>query len=284
MVCRYCNAFRLANKAPCLHCGAPSPLVREAVDSQRTVQSPTQIQQPSLLPVPYQPSIGVEQQPALLMSPLPATEETSLIPAPSRDFASLLPALLDTPETIHVPPMYTKPRAIIPRYRIISGLLSLLVVFVLLCSGAVYYAKVTGKLTLVQQLWGDARPPNLAPNSALSLPDPSLIPEYGPAKGIINSASTASKIDSQTAVALQPSNIFARGQVIYLVYSVHPKAKGVVVLKWYTNNTLYKSDTSPPIADSKNGFFTMEYTIPVEGKVELYWNDQLAIRLFFVVR
>lgn len=295
MLCRYCNAYRLANKAPCPHCGAPSPLVRDAMDDQGMIppltkwraatgavdmrmQSPLPLQQPSLLPVPYQAGVGVED----LRSPDPTIRGMSLIPAPPTDVTSLLPVLPEAIETVHVPPMYTKPRAIIPRYRVMSGLASLLIVFVMLCGGAVYYAQVSGKLGLLYQLWGDARPPNVAPNSAL--PNPPLMPEFGPAKAIINSASTASKVDPNADVALQPSNVFVRGQTIYLVYSVHPKNKGVVVLKWYTNNVLYKSDTSPSIADAKNGVFTMQYTAPVEGKVELYWNDQLAVRLFFVVR
>ena len=62
-----------------------------------------------------------------------------------------------------------------------------------------------------------------------------------------------------------------------------------MVLKWYTDNRLYKITTSKPIAATKNGvvtngFVSIQYTQPVEGKVEIYWNDQLAIRLFFVVR
>jgi len=198
------------------------------------------------------------------------------------------PGLAETGEPIHISPMYTKPRAIIPVYRIISGLLSFVVVATLLCSGAVYYAKASGKFAYVQQVLGVAQPPNL-PATPHTLLNPQLNPDYGPAKNIISSASTASKVDLKTGIALQPGNVFRTNQIIYLTYSVHAPTTGVVVLKWYTDNILFKTITTKPISPAKNGVFTtgviqIEYTQPVEGKVELYWNDQLAITLYFVVR
>lgn len=249
----------------------------------------TQLRQDqSLLPVPYQNRTEATYQPMMLMAPDPSTGETLLLPVPTH--GSLAPSGFrypgspDEDESIHIPPMYTKPRAIIPRYRIISGLLSVLIVFTVLCTGAGYLAKVSGRFAFLDQLWGDARPQNLPATASQPIPDPSPDLIYGPAKNIINSASTASKIDPQTNIALQPTNVFSPGQVIYLTYSVHPKSAGVVVLKWYTNDLLYKTMTSPQISDAKNGKVTMQFTQPIAGKVELYWNNQLAIALFFVVR
>ncbi len=250
-----------------------------------------QNQPPSFLPVPYQPARGFATQPLTLMSQDLSLRDTALISAgynlPS--LAPVTPELADAGESIHIPPMYTKPRAIIPPYRIISGLLSLLIVSTLLLSGTAYYAKVSGKLAFFQRLLGDVQLQNLAPLSAHALPNPPLNPDYGLTRDIINSASTASKIDPQTAIALQPSSVFAPNQIIYLTYSVHPKTAGVVVLKWYTDDILYKTITTKPIPAAKNGIFTngfisVQYTQPAEGKVELYWNGQLAIRLYFVVR
>ena len=327
MLCTYCNAPRLANEVPCPRCGAPSPLaggmmggygnaLRSATrglqqgnpppggplpgtannnqlrahvmvpDAPAKVQLLAKHRPPSLLPVPYQPAVRVATHPLIAMSPDLSMRDTALLPPAGYN---LPPALPDTGESIHIPPVYTKPRAIIPAYRIMSGLLSLLIVFTLLCSVAVYYANVSGKLAFLHQLWGDVRLQNLSPASARSLPDPPLNADYGPAKDIINSASTAFKIDPRTNIALQPSNVFAPGQIIYLTYSVHPKTQGVVVLKWYTDGILYKIITSKPIAAAKgnivtNGSVSIQYTQPVEGKVELYWNDQLAIKLYFVVR
>lgn len=254
-----------------------------------TMQAVPRNKPPSLLPVPYRPGMGVTaQQLALDLS----RRDTALRPVagynpPFR--APMAPEVPDTGESIHIPPVYTKPRAIIPPYRIISGLLSLLIVSTLLVSGMAYYANVSGKLAFFERLLGYAQLQNLPPLAAHALPNPPLNPDYGPAKDIINSASTALKIDPKTAIALQPSSVFAPNQIIYLTYSVHPKSAGVVVLKWYTDDILYKTITSKSITPAKSGVFTngyieIEYTLPVEGKVELYWNGQLAIRLYFVVR
>jgi len=243
------------------------------------------MQGPSLLPVPYQDRAAAANQSLLLMSQDPSLMETALLPIPTYDLGPLAPYPgIEEGDSLHIPAMYTKPRAVIPTYRIISGLLSTLIIFALLCTGAGYYAKVTGKITFLQRFFSDVRPQNISAATAHSLPDPPMFPTYGPAKNIINSASTAAKIDLQTGIALQPTNIFTPGQIVYVTYSVHPKSMGIVTLKWYTNSLLYKTVTNPPISDTKNGYSTVQFTQPVEGKVEIYWNDQLAITLYFVVR
>jgi hypothetical protein len=181
--------------------------------------------------------------------------------------------------------MYTKPRPIIPRYRAISGLISVLIVLILFCSGAGYYAQASGKVEMLRQLAGIDRPASLKPTPTTPLPDPKSSPDFGPAANIINSASTASKIDAQINVVLQPANVFHPGQTIYVTYSVQrPKTPGVVTVKWYTNGLLYSTSQTQPIKDSSNGSAEMQFAKPAEGTVELYWNDQLAIRLYFVVR
>jgi hypothetical protein len=66
----------------------------------------------------------------------------------------------------------------------------------------------------------------------------------------------------------------------------HPKTKGIVVIKWYTNGILYTSASSRTIDTGANvtGKAAMQYAKPAEGSVELYWNNDLAQRLYFVVR
>src|SRR5260370_40757956 len=135
---------------------------------------------------------------------------------------SLMPAIPGGEGYIYVPPMYTKPRAIIPRYRVISGLISVLVVFALLCAGTAYYAKVTGKLSFLHQLYGDARPDNAKPVSTPMLPLPQSAPQYGPASTIITSAATASSIDKTTAQPLIQTVQFKQGDTIFLTYTVLP--------------------------------------------------------------
>jgi hypothetical protein len=247
--------------------------------------APTQNSPVSWLPVPYQGPQQAAGQPGQQQG------EQGLIPAWPRhqdgDGATRLPAL---PEqnmegVVYIPPMYTKPRPIIPRYRALSGLISVLIVLILFCSGAGYYAQASGKVDMLRQLTGIDRPASLKPTPTAPLPDPKSSPDFGPAANIINSATTASKIDAQINVVLQPANVFHPGQTIYVTYSVQrPKTPGVVTVKWYTNGLLYSTSQTQPIKDSSNGSAEMQFAKPAEGTVELYWNNQLAIRLYFVVR
>jgi hypothetical protein len=232
---------------------------------------------PSMLPEQYRGGIDVPQQ------PLKVTASNLPIVYTGNAHASMAPAIPGGEGPIHVPAMYTKPRAIIPPYRAISGLISVIIVSILLCTGAGFYAKATGKLAFLHQVYGDAKPENIKTAQSSTLPIPQAIPTFGPASQIINSAATASKIDQTTAQPQVPANVFKVGDTIFLTYSVHPKSPGVVTARWFTNNNYYQISTSTPIKDASSGYFPMQYLQPAEGKVELYWNGQLAVTLFFVV-
>lgn len=302
MLCTFCNSVWLSNEAPCPRCGAPSPLLANAGSPETTMQwgngapvtgnlamnnqaspvmtqtstQPQQQQQQSLLPVPYQP------QPPFM------TLQTGNGLIPMQQPGALSPALPGEGQdgAIYVPPMYTKPRAIIPRYRAISGLLSVLVVAMLLCTGVGYYLNTSGKLAAIRQLYGFEPPPSAKPAATAVLPDPKANPDFGPGYSIINSAATNSRIDPISHASAQPANVFQVNQTIYLTYSVQrPKSAGVMSIKWYTNGSFYQSPTPIQVATNAiTGYTTQKYTQPAEGMVELYWNDQLAIRLYFVVR
>ncbi|HEX6481359.1 MAG TPA: hypothetical protein VF043_21175 [Ktedonobacteraceae bacterium] len=243
--------------------------------------SPANGQQPSLLPVPYQPpQAGVAPQSLMTMSPGFPTIQMG------GDGGALIPVQPSTEPAVHILPMYTKPRPIIPRYRAISGLLSVLIVFGLLCAGASYYAKVTGKLAFLHQIYGDARQTNLNANPIAQLPVPSTKPQPGRAFNIIPSATTASRFDTDHAVALDHTNQFKVNQVIYLTYSVHPPTPGSVMFKWYTNSAFYLASKPVAVPGTKGqytGYVKIQFSQPIEGKVEIYWNDQVAVTLFFVV-
>jgi hypothetical protein len=323
MLCPSCNAFRPANNAPCPQCRAPSPLAWGVdgqyqvplpsaswggpitpasgngwgnqmsqgsfqggmndntlwgqVMTPQAVAGPTQQQQPSMVPMHYQGGIEVPQQ------TLKVTSSNLPIIHTGNENGSMMPAIPGEEGPIHVPAMYTKPRAIIPPYRAISGLISVIIVFSLLCTGAGFYANATGKLTFLHQIYGDAKPDNIKTTQSATLPVPQTVPTFGPASQIINSAATASKIDTATAQPQVPANQFKVGDTIFLTYSVHPRSPGIVAAKWYTNNNYYQISTSTPIKDASSGYFPMQYLQSAEGRVELYWNDQLAVTLFFVV-
>lgn len=314
MLCTFCNTVRLDNEAPCSRCGAPSPLLSNAQSgfggampstnawanpngllSQMPLsdqahqasaqpfqlQPRTELQQPaSLLPVPYQ-----AQQVSFPFQSGSNMAGSSLIPLPVQNIDALLPALPDQGESVYVPPMYTKPRPIIPPYRAISGLLSVLIVTLLLCTGAGYYAKASGKLNALGQFAGFAPPTNLKPTPTQILPDAPTAQVAGPAYNIINSATTTANINSQ-GVATKTDTVFKPNQTIYVTYSVHPlKAPGIVTVKWYTNGAFYQANKPSQLINSPMAGRTQAaYAQPAEGKVELYWNDELAVSLFFVVR
>ena len=224
----------------------------------------------SMLPVPYQ---GDQSQNLMVMPQAPAGNGGALVPYEPRPNEG----------PVFVPPMYTKPRPIIARRRAISGLISFIVVTILLCSGATYAAKVTGQFSFVNTLFGSTAPASLQPTAQPKLPDPKTVPETGPAKAIIFSATTASSI-TDSLIPIQPSQVFKPGQTIYVTYTVHPKGSGIVTIKWFTDNQLFHSVSSPKFTEIKNGSTNLSFPKPLEGRADLYWNDQLAIRLFFVVR
>jgi hypothetical protein len=309
MLCTFCNSARLNNEAPCPHCGAPSPLLSSfaaagppATQWGSNASSPSNLQlnnqalyhlpetppqaeqqQPmSLLPVPYQP-----QQPFMNWQTNPTQGGNAMVQVPLQNMGAFSPTLPGdgVDGAVYVPPMYTKPRAIIPRYRVISGLLSLLIVAALLCTGTGYYLNTSGKLAALGQFYGLIPPPSIKP-ATISLADPKSNPDFGPAYSIINSATTNTRIDPVSHASAQPANIFQINQTIYLTYSVQrPKTPGVMVIKWFTNGSFYQSPTPIQVSTSAiTGYTSQKYTQPAEGTVELYWDDQLAIRLYFVVR
>ncbi|MBA2394446.1 MAG: hypothetical protein H0V70_17085 [Ktedonobacteraceae bacterium] len=326
MFCNYCKSARPENEAPCPNCGAPSSLLGqfqggnqgtgEPVSTawnasaisfnqqwnnnqipqfspswQQNAGSqpqpipqqwgmPTQAQQPqSLLPVPYTGNAQEEnQQPSMQMIP----------------FQHMVPALPDEQaETVYVPPMYTKPRPIIPRYRIISGMLSVLIVSLFVCGGGAYYAQSNGLLTNVERMVGAVRPANVAASSARNIPDPpqqSAIP--GPASNVITAATTTLHMIGNTP--REQDTVIPVGTPFYVTFSAKPPKQGNIMVKWYMNGQYYKSTPSQKTIDPKqdptvNGFVTMTYIIPATGVAELYWvtqgqTPQLAQKLYFSVK
>jgi hypothetical protein len=237
--------------------------------------SPTQTtgeqQQQSLLPALYQPPMGG----------MPPAGQ-GLIPLQEQHGGDMLPSLPEN--ATYIAPMYTKPRALIPRYRAISGLLSVIIVTLLLCGGLSYYAKTSGRLNAFAQMVGVVPPPNVRPTATATLAVPATPQITGPAYAIINSATTTDRLNSQH-VAVDQNDVFRPGETIYLTYSVQrPKTPGIVTIKWYTNNVFYTQSQTQQIDVAINGYTTEQFSMPLEGKVELYWNNELAITLFFVVK
>ncbi|GHO88966.1 hypothetical protein KSZ_69720 [Dictyobacter formicarum] len=252
--------------------------------AQPAEQSPAfqQGQQQSMLPVPYQG--GMELQPEGRQPTI------SLQLVPQQAVEHLLPAEPLNPEVVHVPPMFTKPRPIVPRHRVISGFLSVLIVGLLLCSGAGYYAKASGTWDKVVRLYNGQGGPNISANNQ-NIPDPPALTDKdsGPAMNIIPSVALATHIDKYN-LPTQPTNVFAPGQTFYLTFSVQPPKgqKGAVTAKWYTNGIFYRSQLSQKIKYDPiqiyNTEMSMQFTNRLSGYVELYWNGQFAQRRYFAIK
>ncbi|GAC1631417.1 MAG: hypothetical protein NVS4B9_23680 [Ktedonobacteraceae bacterium] len=213
---------------------------------------------------------------------------------PDHALSDLLPEQVGEHGFVAIPPMYTKPRPLVPSHRIVGGFLSVLIVCILLCAGSGYYVQSSSLFAKVSRIYTNTPPRNIPPTVWAKLPDP---PEQadkdrnGPALSIIPSATTAGRYDPKTYIAVAPQTRFTTQQIVYLTFSVQtPKEDGRVVAKWYTNNKYFLTQTSNLLkvkdvapGSVKNGFFSMHYVLPTEGKVELYWNNQWAQTLYFVV-
>ncbi len=229
--------------------------------------------------VPYQGVQSEMRQPTMALQILP--EQAA---------EHLLPAISQAPQPVYVAPMYTKPRPIIPKYRAISGLLSVLIVALLLCGAVGYYAQVTGKLNAIGIYLGTAQLPDVNANAARTLPNPPIqtAKDHGAAFATIPVASTTSAVDPKSNFPRDVQTAFTVNQTFYVTFTVlHPSKNGTVMAKWYTNNQFYKQTPDTTVIKAKetqNGSIEVVYGVPTEGAVELYWNNQLAQRLYFVVR
>ena len=245
--------------------------------AQTGEQSPAQ----ALLPVPYQEQFSTNSQ-ALMAIQQP-------FPPLNQGFNPRVPALPDGPDApVYVPPMYTKPRPLIPRHRAISGMLSVLIVFTLLCSGAGYYAQVTGKLVPLEKFLGIYTPPPASARHGL-LKIPTLQAQDGPAATFIPSVAISNQqnttVTKDTAIIRNEVNQFTAGETIYLICNFSSVQVGTVTTKWYNDNNLYRVASTATKDSQSNGiYFTTVYAKATEGKVEVYWNGQLAKTVFFVVQ
>jgi hypothetical protein len=232
----------------------------------------------SMLPVPYQGQNGLQLAQAQAAN-LPVLVQ------PPTTLAELAPSLPES--SVYVPPTFTKPRPLIPRYRIVSGMLSLLIVALAVCGGLAYFAKTNSTINTLARTFTGAPPSQPVSSTGANLPNPKVDPDHGPAFNMIPVAATASRIDLQTNTPLQPTQSFTTNQTIYLTFTVPNPQNGTITTKWYMNNEFYQA--GPPIStqqsdQARNGRVQETYAVPSEGFVEIYWNGQLAQRLFFVVR
>jgi hypothetical protein len=232
--------------------------------------------------VPYQGGMELE--------PVGRQSTVSLQLVPEHAIQHLLPTDQVLPDTIHIAPMYTKVRPLIPKRRAISGLISVIVVALLLCTGAGYYAQASGTLSNVAAFISGGNPATNMPQAKATIaPLPTKSIQQGPAASAIPSVALAVRIDRNNQ-PIQFQNTFQPNQTFHLTFSALPaqKTSGQVLVKWYQNNLFYKQMSTKTITYSSasiNNFqMAMQYAQPASGKVELYWQNKLAWTLYFSVQ
>ena len=218
MFCNSCKLARPANETPCPNCGAPSSLQAqfEAAAGSRA------------------PHIVALDPTHMSMQLVPVSQQQLAIPDVQQ-------------ETVYIPPMYTKPRPILARPRIISGILSILIVSLLLCAGSIYYANVTGKVTAIQRLLGIIPPANVQTAKTAQIADPPDKVDWGPARNIIPAAATTLHVDPKSLAPRERDTIIPIGVPFYVTLSVVPPKAGSVVLLWNMNGHLYHRSQITPV-------------------------------------
>lgn len=288
MLCPSCHSTRPADYEPCPLCYAPSPLTEGTFNGNYASSYMSQFMAPSSTQ-----SVALAPQEQTVTLPVPYTGQPSVPVVRTADFptihtgedAALVPVAPEVHPPVHVPPMYTKPRPLIPRYRVVSGLISFFVVLGLLCGGSLYFAQVTGHLAFVEQLI-NPQFQNLPASPVVTLPLPATPVVYNSKNPVINSATTASSIDSSGQPTV-PTDRFVVGKPIYVTYSVHSRTTGIVSFAWYTNKEFYEP-AKQPIKQVQNGtiingYMSAIYYRPALGEVQLFWNGALQVTLYFVV-
>jgi hypothetical protein len=267
--------------------------------------------------VPYQPPQPYQMD--AFPSNSQATMSLQLIP--EHIVEHLLPAQMqqarvDDQNMVRIPSFYESERPAIPHKRIFNGFISVIVVSLLLCGGAGYLVKASGTWHRFTQFINPARPTNISIATA-QLPDPTVIYEKGDAADTIPSATLTNDFNQQDAIVRQEAHVFQVDKTFYLVCSELPPAMhGTLTFKWYMNKMDYADYTyqlAPDPKDANKTIITllptdsaskgaivktidatagttgtidlsMRYVQPAEGYVEVYWNNVLAWRLYFVVR
>ena len=262
--------------------------------------------------VPYQPETPPSQgQTTMSLQLIPEHMVEHLLPAQSQQ------AQVDTQDVVRIPSFYKSERLVVPRKHILGGLVSIIIVSLLLCVGASYLIKANGTWDRLVQFINPAPPASLHTTSAPQLPEPTVTYEKGDASDTIPSAVLTDDFNQQDAVVRQEAHDFQKGQMFFLVCSGLPAGlKGTLGFKWYMNALDYTDSnyqlapdakdanklviTLLPSASASKGTIvktidagagttgtidlSMQYLQSAEGYVEVYWNNKLAWRLYFVVR
>jgi hypothetical protein len=241
----------------------------------------------------------------------------ALVPSPQNlapvNFGEALPAIPGLPQTeeeeralgirrpAYIPANGDQHKRRISGFRVISGVLSLMLVCIAACSGLAF---LEGH-NIANALRG--APQNIirtAPTVVINYTQVPVTPVATPgaAAKFVTSATTAHNVDSNFA-PVDISSKFTVNSMVYVVLSVRNVPKGTthtVSVRWFLNNTDVQLPpsalTTKDISVDSNAYFALLYPQQGLGTVKIYWdrpasdtgdsaNDQaLAQTLYFAIQ
>ena len=226
---------------------------------------------------------------------------------------SALPAIPGLPQTeeeeralgirrpVYIPATGEHQRRRISSFRVISGVLSLMLICIAGCTGVALLGK-----TRVEGLFGPRFSSTAQPNANSSFNftqvpgTPAATP--GAAAKFVTSATTARNVDNNFA-PVDITSKFTVNNMVYVVLSVRnvPKStQHTLSVRWFLNtqdvqlppSALTKKD----IVQDSNAYFALQYPQPGLGMVKVYWdkpasdsgdgstNQYLAQTLYFAIQ
>jgi len=240
------------------------------------------------------------------------------VPAP-QDLApvnvgSALPAIPGLPQTeeeeralgirrpVYIPAAAEHHKRRISSFRVISGVLSLMLICIASCTGLAILGK-----TGFENVFPNKRYSSTAQGNAASITNYTQVPATpaatpGVAAKYVTSATTARNVDNNFA-PVDITSKFTVNNLVYVVLSVRnvPKStQHTLSVRWFLNtldvqlppNALIKKD----IVQDSNAYFALQYPQPGLGMVKVYWdrpasdsgdgstNPYLAQTLYFAVQ
>lgn len=215
----------------------------------------------------------------------------ALVPSPNDlapvNVGSALPAIPGLPQTeeeeralgirrpAYIPATDGHRKRRISSFRVVSGVLSLMLICMVTCTGGVLLGK-----TRLEAVLG-ASP--IKANSTQVLYNFTQVPGTpaatpGPGAKYVTSATTARNVDNNFA-PVDITSKFTVNNYVYVVVSVRGVPKGsthTLSVRWFLNgvdvqlppNALTRKD----ITQDSNAYFALEYPTPGLGMVKIYWD------------
>ncbi len=242
--------------------------------------------------------------------------ERALVPTPQNvapiNVGSALPAIPGLPQTeeeeralgirrpVYIPVTDEHRKRRISSFRVLSGVLSLMVICIASCTGLAFLGKTKLETLVGPRISTSQQNPTPFINFTQVPGTPAATP--GAAAKYVTSATTARNVDNNFA-PVDITSKFTVNSMVYVVLSVRNVPKGTqhtLSVRWFLNtldvqlppSALIKKD----IVQDSNAYFALQYPQPGLGMVKVYWdrpandsddsdtNPYLAQKLYFAIQ